>query len=154
MHDEDNPKDLVDKVASESLHFGSHRRSEILQIETKDVPLDKIDEVDVNFPHPTKRHAEGFSHKAPGCAKSTFRKHTAQFSEKVDKKSRFLKSMSSKSGVRHQNYGVSNASKLAKRMAVWLGKDASKCTAHSFRRSAATSLENEVSSTVSFHDGR
>ena len=85
MHDEEDPKDLVDKVASHMSHFGLHRRSEPMQIEMEDVALDKTDDADVNFPRPTKMHAEGFSRKMSGCAKPIFRKHIAQLSQKEDK---------------------------------------------------------------------
>ena len=62
--------------------------------------------------------------------------------------------MSSRSKTRHQNYGVSNAPKLARRVTAWLGKDNGKHAAHSFRRSAATALANTVSATALMHDGR
>ena len=59
--------------------------------------------------------------------------------------------MNNKSGVRLQNCGVNNASKLDKRIAVWLGKDAGKCTEHSFRRSVSVALVNVVSTIALCH---
>ena len=85
MRDKEDSKHLINKVASCMLHFDLHRHSEHLQIEMKDVALDASDDGDANFPHLSKRHAEGFSHKTHGYAKPTFRKRMAQLSQKADK---------------------------------------------------------------------
>ena len=37
MHDEKNPKEIIDKVESRTSCFGLHRRSEPLQTQTQDV---------------------------------------------------------------------------------------------------------------------
>ena len=58
MHNEEDPEELIDNVASLCLCYGMHRRPEVLQIETQDVILDNSEDIDVCFPHPTKRHAE------------------------------------------------------------------------------------------------
>ena len=85
IHDEDNPKYLIDKVSSCMLCFGLYRRSERLQTDTQDVTLDFTDDADANFPHPSKRNAEDFSSNTPGYVKPTFRKHVVQLSQKADK---------------------------------------------------------------------
>ena len=81
MHDEYDPKDLIDKEDSCIICFGLHRLSEPLQIETKDSVLDAVDDIDENFPHlphPSKRNAKGFSCEMPGCVRSIFLKYTSK----------------------------------------------------------------------------
>ena len=74
-YDEEDPKELIDEVASLLSCYDMRRRLEASQIESQDVVVDNAEDTGACFPHPTKRHAEGFSHKTPGSTKSTFMKH-------------------------------------------------------------------------------
>ena len=83
-HDEEDPKELIDKVSSLCSHYGTHRHSEVSQIDAQDAVLGNSEDVDAIFSHPTKRHAEGFSCKMPGSTKSTLMKCISQLAPKLD----------------------------------------------------------------------
>ena len=55
IHDEEDTKELIDKVASLLLHYGMYRHSESSQIESQDATLDDAEDIDAKFPHPTKK---------------------------------------------------------------------------------------------------
>ena len=112
VHDEEHPKEQIDKAASISLCCSLNHHSEPLQIEAQDIVLGVSDNFQVNFPHPTKRRTEDFSQEAPESFNITLRKYTSQFATSADKKSRFLKNINNKSRTRSQNYGVSNMGKF------------------------------------------
>ena len=84
MCDEEEPKELIDKVASLCLYYSIHLRSEVLQIEKQDVVLANSEDIDVHFLNPTKRHAAGFSCMTPRLIKSTFMKKVSQLAPKLD----------------------------------------------------------------------
>ena len=110
--------------------------------------------IEVNFPYKTKRSAKDFWYKIPVWLKPSFKKYFDQLhSNSPD--SRFLKNWSGgKNGCRKQNYGINKIGGLAKSIALWLGITGN-FTAHSFRRSAATSLAEAGISVVSLcHAGR
>ena len=118
--------------------------------------MDASGDIEVDFPYATKRSARGFSFKVPGWLKPSFVKYIGQFPLQREETTRFLKNWTrSKDGRgRKQNDGINKISALLKAIAKWLGKSGS-FTAHSFRRSAATSLAEVGISVVGLcHAGR
>ena len=161
MYDENKPSELQDKVTVSLLYCGLLRRAEVLQVEIKDVDYVLTESIEVNFPHPTKRSARGFSFTIPAWLKPTFIKYSSQIAEEQKPESRFLKNFSGGRGGkgRIQNMGTKMVGKLAKNVAVWVhGEEKAKklrLTTHSFRRSAATSLaEYGISIVALCHAGR
>ena len=100
------------------------------------------------FDKPTKRRNEGFMHKVPGWMKGTFQLCMSQLDKCRDDNSRFMSNMNDKRRTRTQNMGEHALSKMAKELAVRLGKDPKNYTAKSFRRSAATQLAEAGMSVV------
>ena len=155
MYDDNNPKDLADKIAVSLLYYGLLRKTESITIELKDVKVNS-DVVDINYPYPTKRTARGFSFKIPSFLVKTFELYISQMPENADPSSRFLKNWSkSKDGRgRIQNYGPNKLSALPKRIQKFLGKEGN-YTPHTFRRSGATALaEAGISIVALCHAGR
>ena len=54
-YDEDDPKDLADKVTVSLLYYSLHRRSEPLKITVENEKLDETEDIDVYYPYSTKR---------------------------------------------------------------------------------------------------
>ena len=152
--DDDDQMQLADKMTILFLFFGLHRRSETLEMQVKDVSFTDGGDINANHPHATKRDARGFSHKIPGHNKPSFEQCINQFSKSTKDDSRFLKNHNVKSKCRHQNYGINKVKGLAKTIATKCGL-IGKCTTHSFRRSASTSLAESGMSIVALcHAGR
>ena len=81
----------------------------------KDANLDVTDNVEINFPHKTKRAAKGFSFTIPSWLKPSFSKYKSQIA-KVDPKGRFMRNFkkNSKTDVgRYQNMGAGKISGFA-----------------------------------------
>jgi len=139
LFDEDNDKDLLQKVGISIMYFGVLRRMEILLIQIKDVTVKDL--VNVEFPYKTKRRVKGFRFKLPEWLVATFLKYIGQFKEGLTNDCRFMRNFNQKSKKRVQNMGEGQISKFAVELAQRLEKDdIGKYTAKSFRRSAATQL--------------
>ena len=108
-------------------------------IERKDV-VSQVKDVDVLFPYPTKRRAKGFMYKIPEWLKQEVDRYISQLSEKREANSRFMVNYNIKAKTRLQNMGENTSGKVAKDMAIRLGKDPKNYTAKSFCRSACTQL--------------
>ena len=150
-------KTLTDKIAVALLYYGLLRSKEVLILKYKDVKLNIMDDVEVDFPYRTKRTAKVFSFKVPKFLKPTFSNYMTQFKQDENTlEQRFLKNWSGcKDGFRRtQNYGANKVALLAKKVAEFLGKTGP-YTSHSFRRSTATILAEAGISVVRLvHPGR
>ena len=61
MYDKNIQKQLQSKTAVSLLYYGLLRGCEVLMVNFDNVYLDKTENVEIDFPHPTKRSARGFS---------------------------------------------------------------------------------------------
>ena len=157
MFDEEKPKELVRKIMVALAYFGLLRKEEILGICIKDVRLDLSENIEVDYPYPSKRNPKGFSFTLPGWLKPTLQKYIDQLPDDMPTTNRFLRNWSNrKDGKgRVQNFGEGGITDTVKACAIWLGKDPKNFTPHSFRRSAATALANSGISVVGLtHAGR
>ena len=105
--------------------------------------LDMSENVEVNFPHPTKQLAKGFSFTVPEWLKPSFRKYMDQIPEGCKGTERFMRNWRKHKDVkgRRQNMGYNMIRPMAKDMTTFLYDVSNKSyTTHSFRRSAATAL--------------
>ena len=112
--------------------------------------------IEINYPFVTKLSARGFSFQVPELLKPTFRYYLRQFPYKTPGTEQFLKSWSNrKDGKgRVQNIGINTIDGFAGKCAVILNKEGH-FTAHSFRRSATTTLAESGISVVGIcHAGR
>ena len=122
------------------------------------------DNVEIDFSHPTKRTARGFSFTIPSWLKPMFEKYVDQLDLSKGDTTRFLKNYKKgvKCGKPHiQPTGINKIRNLAHKCACWIhGEDyvvkmKKKFTTHSFRRSAATALaETGISVVRLCHSGR
>ena len=131
------------------LCFGVLRKVECNVMQKKDVIV-KEDHFDAMFDKPTKRRNEGFVHKVPGWMKGTFQLYMSHLDKCRDENSRLMSNMNDERGTRMQSMGEHALSKMAKELAVRLGKDPKNCADESFHRSADTQLAEAGTSVVGF----
>ena len=96
--------------------------------------------IDILFLYSTKRRTKGFMYKIPEWLKPDLDLYISQLSEKREANSRFIANYNVKTRTRLQNMGENTSGRVAKDMAIRLGKDPKNYTAKSFRRSACTQL--------------
>ena len=55
MYDDENPRDLVDKITVCLLYYGLLRRTESITLQVKYIDLKSSNEIDVVYPYRTKK---------------------------------------------------------------------------------------------------
>ena len=123
--------------------FGLLRKMESLLVQRNDVSI-REDHVDMQFSHRTKRSTKVFTFKGYECMKEVFLLCITQLDEKRTEDSRFMKILNEKKGARLQNMGEHAIGRMVKELVKRLGKDPSKFTTKSLRRSSATHLAEVV----------
>ena len=91
MYNDENPKDLVNKLAVCLAYYGLLRLEEVLKVTRKDVQLDLTEDIEVDFPYSTKHSLKDCSFKLPGWLKPLFERYLLQFPVEQPKTNRFLK---------------------------------------------------------------
>lgn len=86
--DDDDPKQLVDKIATSLKYYGILRRGESICLQLKDIQVDESEDIEIDYPYATKRSARGFS---PDWLKPSFVKYIAQFPLQSEETTSFLK---------------------------------------------------------------
>ena len=138
----DDPYELQTLVWAALSYYGLLRKDEVTCVEVQDVHIDEEkDEIWTEFDRATKTRAEGFSFCLPGFLIPAFQEYIRQLGPNPDKKSRFLKNMRSKDGIRKENQGK-NQERRIRFIERFLGYEEGSLTSHSFRRSGATQLAN------------
>ena len=109
-----------------------------------------IDDIEVNFPYPTKRSTRGYSSKVPPWLKPTFELYKSQLPDKSPDDTIFLKNWTRcKDGKgRKLNMGIHSIGEISKLVAAYLGKKGT-YPGHSLQRSCATILAETGISIVS-----
>ena len=144
-----NPWELQTKIWVALCYYGLLRGGEVIQIEVGDVHIDEKENlIWIEYDRPTKTRAEGFSYMIPGKLIDSFKEYIHQLGDNPIKESRFLKNMKNKkSGIRSVNMGESQTKRLR-----WienkLGMKEGSITAHTWRRSGATSLADSGISVI------
>ena len=92
---EEDDKELLCKVGISAMYFRLLRRSEILDMQMKDVETEK-EFVRITFPCEIKRRKKGFMFKAPGWLIDTFTKHVKQIKPGTNEKDRFMRNWNHK----------------------------------------------------------
>ena len=146
----DDPYELQTLVWSSLCYYGLLRNCEVLEINIEDVKFDADDRIWIDFDRATKTRKEGFNFVLPDTLTEAYRRYMGQLDPNCPRDSRFLKNMhpgAQPGSFRTRNQGKNQSNRL-RWIERFLGLPEGSITAHTWRRSAATSLADSGISTI------